>query len=121
MVEDGSPLPSLAIHLGRTQTTSGDQDNTVYLTGRPVEALYAWMAAIKIDKGTVDRGIVRWGTVSKRALDPQSVNAILKQRAEMAGLDGGNSLRTVCGQDIWPRRPIAVSHSPKLAGIELLQ
>ncbi|PSJ49978.1 hypothetical protein C7I85_30170, partial [Mesorhizobium soli] len=26
-------------------------------------------------------------TVSKRALDPQSINAILKQRAEMAGLD----------------------------------
>ncbi|MDA5639591.1 MULTISPECIES: site-specific integrase [Agrobacterium] len=88
-VEDGPPLPSLAIHLGRTKTTSGDQDDTVYLTGRPVEALYAWMAAAKIDKGSVFRGIGRWGTVSKRALDPQSVNAILKQRAEMAGLDSG--------------------------------
>ncbi len=120
-MEDGPPLPSLAIHLGRTKTTSGDQDNTVYLTDRPVEALYAWMAAIKIDKGSVLRGIGRWGTVSKRALDPQSVNAILKQRAEMAELDRGNSLRTVCGQDIWPRPPIVVSHSPKLAGIELIQ
>lgn len=88
-VEDGPPLPSLAIHLGRTKTTSGDQDDTVYLTGRPVEALYAWMVAAKIDKGSVFRGIGRWGTVSKRALDPQSVNAILKQRAEMAGLDRG--------------------------------
>ncbi|MGP4670089.1 site-specific integrase [Agrobacterium pusense] len=88
-VEDGPPLPSLAIHLGRTKTTSGDQDDTAYLTGRPVEALYAWMAAAKIDKGSVFRGIGRWGTVSKRALDPQSVNAILKQRAEMAGLDRG--------------------------------
>lgn len=88
-VEDGPPLPSLAIHLGRTKTTSGGQDDTVYLTGRPVEALYAWMAAAKIDKGSVFRGIGRWGTVSKRALDPQSVNAILKQRAEMAGLDRG--------------------------------
>ncbi|KQQ59625.1 hypothetical protein ASF69_10840 [Rhizobium sp. Leaf311] len=28
-------------------------------------------------------------TVSKRAIDPQSVNAILKQRAEMAGLEPG--------------------------------
>jgi integrase len=27
--------------------------------------------------------------VSRRALDPQSVNAILKQRAEMAGLEPG--------------------------------
>lgn len=88
-VTDGPPLPSLAIHLGRTKTTSGDQDDTVYLTGRPVEALYAWIAAAKIDKGSVFRGIGRWGTVSKRALDPQSVNAIIKQRAEMAGLDRG--------------------------------
>lgn len=86
-VEDGPPLPSLAIDLGRTKTTSGDRDDTVYLTGRPVEALYAWMAAAKIDKGSVFRGIGRWGTVSRRALDPQSVNAILKQRTEMAGLD----------------------------------
>ncbi|OCJ22135.1 hypothetical protein A6U88_30150 [Agrobacterium sp. B131/95] len=33
--------------------------------------------------------IGRWGTVSRRTLDPQSVNAILKQRAEMAGLAPG--------------------------------
>ncbi|NKL60109.1 tyrosine-type recombinase/integrase [Rhizobium leguminosarum] len=88
-VADGPPLPSLAIHLGRTKTTTGEQDEVAYLTGRPVEALKAWLAAAKIDKGSVFRGIGRWGTVSKRALDPQSVNAILKQRAEMAGLAPG--------------------------------
>jgi integrase len=88
-IPDGAPLPSLAIHLGRTKTTSGEQDDIVYLTGRPVDALNVWMAAAKIDKGSVFRGIGRWGTVSRRALDPQSVNAILKQRAEMAGLDPG--------------------------------
>ncbi len=88
-VADGPPLPSLAIHLGRTKTTTGEQDDVVYLTGRPVEALNAWLAAAKIDTGSVFRGIGRWGTVSRRALDPQSVNAILKQRAEMAGLDAG--------------------------------
>lgn len=86
-VPDGPPLPSLAIHLGRTKTTTSEEDDVVYLTGRPVEALNAWLAAAKIDKGSVFRGIGRWGTVSKRALDPQSVNAIVKQRAEMAGLD----------------------------------
>jgi integrase len=86
-VADGPPLPSLAIHLGRTKTTSGEQDDVVYLTGRPVEALNAWIAAAKISGGSVFRGIGRWGTVSKRALDPQSVNAILKQRAEMAGFE----------------------------------
>ncbi|PWE53737.1 integrase [Metarhizobium album] len=88
-VADGSTLPSLAIHLGRTKSTNGEEDDVVYLTGRPVEALRAWLAAAKVDRGSVFRGIGRWGTVSKRALDPQSVNAILKQRAELAGLDPG--------------------------------
>jgi integrase len=86
-VEDGPPLPSLAIHVGRTKTTSGEQDDIVYLTGRPVEALNAWLMAAKINKGSVFRAIGRWGTVSRRALDPQSVNAIIKQRVEMAGLE----------------------------------
>lgn len=86
-IEGGPPLPSLAIHLGRTKTTTGEQDDVVYLTGRPVEALNAWLAAAKIEKGSMFRAIGRWGTVSRRALDPQSINAILKQRAEMAGLE----------------------------------
>nr|WP_236766988.1 site-specific integrase [Agrobacterium tumefaciens] len=88
-VEGESPLPSLAIHLGRTKTTSGEQDDVVYLTGRPVEALNAWMTAARIESGSVFRAIGRWGTVSRRAIDPQSVNAILKQRAAMAGLEPG--------------------------------
>jgi integrase len=85
--DDGSSLPSLAIHLGRTKTTSGEQDDVVYLTGLPVEVLNEWLAAAKIDSGSVFRSIGRWGTVSRRALDPQSINAIIKQRAVMAGLD----------------------------------
>ncbi|MBY3224374.1 site-specific integrase [Rhizobium laguerreae] len=88
-VENGAPLPSLAIHLGRTKTSSCEQDDIVYLTGRPVEALNAWMTAAKIESGSVFRGIGRWGTVSRRALDPQSVNAIIKQRAQIAGLEPG--------------------------------
>ena len=88
-VEDGTLLPSLAIHLGRTKTTSGDQDDVVYLTGPPVDALNTWIATAKIETGSVFRGIGRWGTVSRRAIDPQSVNAIIKQRVAMAGLDPG--------------------------------
>ncbi|MBO9127693.1 MULTISPECIES: site-specific integrase [unclassified Rhizobium] len=88
-VPDGPPLPSLAIHLGRTKTTTGEQDDVVYLTGRPVEALNAWIAAAKIASGSVFRRIGRWGTVSSRELDPQSINLIVKQRAEMAGLEPG--------------------------------
>ena len=33
------------------------------------------------------RKIDRWGNVSPRALDPAAINAIVKQRAEMAGLE----------------------------------
>ncbi|WP_161974304.1 tyrosine-type recombinase/integrase [Rhizobium deserti] len=86
-VPDRPSLP-LPRHPSRPhQNHIGEQDDVVYLTGRPVEALNAWLAAAKIDKGSVFRGIGRWGTVSRRALDPQSINAILKQRAEMAGLE----------------------------------
>ncbi|MEZ2224358.1 tyrosine-type recombinase/integrase [Rhizobium sp. RCC_161_2] len=88
-VENSAPLPSLAIHLGRTKTSSGEEEEIVYLTGRPVVALNAWMVAAKIDKGSVFRAIGRWGTLSRRTLDPQSVNAMIKQRVEMAGLEPG--------------------------------
>ena len=85
--EDGPPLPSLGIHLGRTKTSGADQDETVYLTGRPVEALTRWLEAAKIDKGSVFRKVDRWGNLSARALEPSAVNRIVKQRAQMAGLD----------------------------------
>ncbi|PQZ46472.1 integrase [Ochrobactrum sp. MYb15] len=85
--EDGSPLPSLGIHLGRTKTSGADQDGIVYLTGRPVEALTHWLEAAKIDRGSVFRKIDRWGNVSTRALEPSAINRIVKQRVQMAGLD----------------------------------
>ncbi|THV21080.1 site-specific integrase [Peteryoungia ipomoeae] len=87
--EGGSPLPSLSIHLGRTKTSGADVDEVVYLSGRPVDALNVWLAAAKIDKGSVFRAIDRWGNVSRRPLDPKAINDILKQRAKMAGLAPG--------------------------------
>ncbi|WP_413712614.1 tyrosine-type recombinase/integrase [Rhizobium sp. Rhizsp82] len=87
--EDGPPLPSRAIHLGRTKTSGADHDEVVYLTGRPVEVLDAWIEAARIESGSVFRKVDRWGNVSKRALEPGAVNAIVKQRAEMAGLEPG--------------------------------
>jgi integrase len=86
-IEDSSPLPSLSIHLGRTKTSGADHDEVVYLTGRPVEALNTWIAAARIETGSVFRKVDRWGNVSKRTLDPKSVNDIVKHRAAMAGLD----------------------------------
>lgn len=86
-MQDGPALPSRAIHLGRTKTSGADHEEVVYLTGRPVDALNAWLCAAKIDMGSVFRAIDRWGNVSLRALDPKAINDIVKQRAETAGLD----------------------------------
>lgn len=61
----------------------------VYLTGRPVDALNAWLAAAKIESCSVFRGIDRWGNVAIRPLDPKAINDIVKQRAAMAGLEAG--------------------------------
>lgn len=89
VVEGGPPLPSLAIHLGRTKTSGSEHDEVVYLTGRPVDALNAWLAAGRIESGSIFRKIDRWGNVSKRALEPSAINQIVKQRATLAGLEPG--------------------------------
>jgi len=89
VVEGGPALPSLAIHLGRTKSSGADHDEVVYITGRPVEALNAWIAAAEIETGSVFRKVDRWSNVSKRVLDPKSINDIVKQRAAMAGLEPG--------------------------------
>lgn len=86
-VEGSAPLPSLSIHLGRTKTSAADNMEVVYLTGRPVDALNAWLKLARIESGSVFRAVDRWGNVSKRALDPKAINDIVKQRAAMAGLD----------------------------------
>ena len=86
-IDEAPPLPSLSIHLGRTKTSGADNDEVVYLSGRPIDALNAWLAASKIDKGSVFRAIDRWGNVSRQPLDPKAINDILKHRAELAGLD----------------------------------
>ncbi|NTJ51405.1 site-specific integrase [Agrobacterium rhizogenes] len=81
------PLPCLTINLGRTKTTTADDDEHVVLIGRPVIALKHWLAEAKIDTGPVFRRIDQWGNIDRRALTPQSVNFILKARVKQAGLD----------------------------------
>ena len=76
---------------GISRVRSGATETSVRksLTGRPVDALNAWLAAAKIDTGSIFRKIDRWGNVSHRPLDPKAVNDIVKRRAVMAGLDPG--------------------------------
>ncbi len=82
-----APLPCLSIALGRTKTTTADDDDKVWLVGPPVAALREWLERGNVMKGPVFRAIDRWGAVEERALTPQSVNLILKRRCAAAGLD----------------------------------
>lgn len=82
----------------KSETSGGDHDEVVYLTGRPVAALNTWLAAARIDSGSVFRAIDRSGNVSRRALDPKAVNDVVKTLVAMAGLEpavfSGHGLRS---------------------------
>ncbi|QGM48236.1 tyrosine-type recombinase/integrase [Methylocystis heyeri] len=84
---EGPTLPVLAVRLRRTKTSSADAGESALIVGRPVEALRAWLALAKIDAGPVFRPIDKWGSIGAAALDPQSVNAMIKSRCAAAGLD----------------------------------
>ena len=84
---DSSPLPCLAISLGRTKTAQADDDARVLIIGPPVDALRDWLERAAISRGAVFRAIDRWEGLSDRALTPQAVNLILKRRCAEAGLD----------------------------------
>ncbi|SDN17851.1 Site-specific recombinase XerD [Ensifer sp. YR511] len=86
-IPDSPPLPCLAIRLGRTKTTTSDDDEHVLLIGRPVTALKRWLEEANIKEGTVFRRIDQWGNIDRRALTPQSVNLILKNRCKQVSLD----------------------------------
>ncbi|PYE30079.1 phage integrase family protein [Rhizobium sp. PP-WC-1G-195] len=86
--DEHSPLlPCLTIRLGRTKTTSADDNEHVVLIGRPVTALRHWLEEAKIEAGPVFRRIDQWVNLDRRAMTPQSVNLILKTRIKQAGLD----------------------------------
>jgi len=80
-------LPAASLRLGRTKTEASSDDNSVLLIGRSVDALKTWLEAAQIQEGAVFRAIDQWGNLKTRALTPQSVNAIVKKRCALAGLD----------------------------------
>lgn len=82
-------LSCMTIRLGRTKTSAADDDRFAVIAGRPVEALKAWLTAARIETGPVFRGIDRWGNLDGKALTPQTINAIVKKRASLAGLEAG--------------------------------
>lgn len=86
--DPSSPLlPAASLILGRTKTEGSEDDNKVVLLGRAVTALNQWLEAAQITEGAVFRAIDRWGNLKPRGLSAQSVNAIVKQRCALAGLN----------------------------------
>lgn len=83
----GEMLPALALRLGRTKTASAEEDERVLIVGRPVDVLKAWVCAADLSDGPLFRPIDRWDHVGEGAIDPQTVNDVLKKRCRMAGLD----------------------------------
>ncbi|RAH96230.1 integrase [Acuticoccus sediminis] len=82
----------LAIILGRTKTTSAEDDTFLVVTGRAQAHLEAWIAALGAVRpgtreGPIFRAIDRWGAVGEGALSGHAVNAIVKARAARAGID----------------------------------
>ncbi|MEE4015504.1 site-specific integrase [Roseibium sp. FZY0029] len=80
-------VTAASLRLGRTKTEEMSDDNSVLLVGRSADALKAWLEAAQIRDGGVFRAIDQWGNLKRRALTPQSVNAIVKKRCALAGLD----------------------------------
>jgi integrase len=52
----------------------------------PVTALRDWLAAAKIDSGSIFRTVTKWNEVGSSALHPSSINTILSSCATKAGL-----------------------------------
>ena len=128
---NGEMLPVMAISLRRTKTSSADAGESVLVVGRPVEALRAWLAFSKIDAGPVFRRINKWGNIGAAALDPQSVNAMIKTRCAVAGTRSGAifgawvafglSHRSGPRRRAAPRGHATVSASFRAAGVAVLQ
>lgn len=84
---ESAQLTCLTLHLGKTKTTNADNDASAILVGAPADALLLWLERAGIALGPIFRGIDQWGNLKPRALDPQSVNLILKARLKAAGLE----------------------------------
>jgi integrase len=83
----GPKLPVLALRLLRSKTASPEEAERVLAIGRPAVALNAWHKAAGISEGPVFCAIDRWGAIGDCTLDGQSVNAIVKKRCALGGLD----------------------------------
>jgi hypothetical protein len=120
LAPNGEELPVVAIRPRRTKTSSADAGEGVLVVGRPVDALRAWLAISKIDAGPVFRRIDKWGNIGAVALDPQSVNAMIKSRCAAAGLSPGQFSAPGCVPAISPKPRARACRCPVLPHFLLL-
>jgi|GEM_PF-1940860 len=80
-----APLPCLSIRLGRTKTTTNDDDDQVFLIGRPVLALKGWLEQAGLRNGPVFRRIDQWGNIDRRALTLFWLTSRLRSIAQVSG------------------------------------
>jgi site-specific recombinase XerD len=101
-VEDLEEVPDgYRVHIRRSKTDQTGEGHVIPIPRgyrlRPVATVQAWLAAAGITEGFVFRQIHRSGVVRQSGLRGHAVAAIVKQRAEQAGLDpvqfAGHSLR----------------------------
>jgi len=81
----------LIIKISRSKTDqTGEGGDCIIPTGRepncPVRALIDWRAESKQYSGPVFRKVSHRGTIGKEALNPESINRIVRKRAQVAKL-----------------------------------
>lgn len=74
---------------------------------------HAQIAAARIKSGNVFRGIDRWGDISKRRLDPETIYDIVKLRADLPGSIWQKFPPTACAPVFLPTQSTATFPSPK--------
>ncbi|MFH6784888.1 MULTISPECIES: integrase [Methylobacterium] len=80
---ESAKVPKLTMRLGRTKTTTAEDDARVAVIGRAATALLDWLTLAKIETGAVFRRIDRWGRLRSIALDPHTTpdTATLNERS----------------------------------------
>lgn len=81
-------------HSKTNQSGTDAPENNKPVTGRAAEALKAWLQAAQIVEGPIFRRIRKGGHVAE-PLSPAAVRNIVKQRCELAGVEGDFSAHSL--------------------------
>lgn len=92
---------TVTIRFGKTDQSGAGK--VQFIRKRTVTAVQRWLSVAGITDGALFRPVDKWGCVGKRAMSPRSVRAVIKSRAEAAGVDGrvsGHSMRVGAAQSL---------------------